>query len=103
MLIETVIRSNFMSLSKTLNALNDSTRVQILNILKEAPLSAGEICNHFSITDAAISRHLSILKDADLVRARRSGKYIYYELNISILDETILWLKTLKGGSNEIS
>ena len=67
------------------------------NLLKHSRLSAGEICNHFSISDAAVSRHLSVLKDADLIRDEREGKFIYYELNASVLEEIILWISELKG------
>ena len=70
-----------MSLQNTLKALSDPTRREILNLLKEKTLSAGEISDKFNISFAAISRHLSVLKDADLIRDSRDGKYIYYELN----------------------
>ena len=59
--------------------------------------SAGEITDHFDISAAAISRHLSVLKDADLVYDSREGKFIYYTLNTSVLEETMLWLADLKG------
>ena len=60
-------------------------------------MSAGEIAAHFSVTDASISRHLSVLKDADLIRDTREGKYIFYELNASVLEEIMLWISDLKG------
>ena len=62
-------------------------------------MSAGEITGHFDITAAAISRHLSVLKDADLIRDTREGKYIFYELNASVLEEILLWITDLKGES----
>lgn len=86
-----------MSLQTTLKALSDPIRCDILNLLKDGSLSAGDIGSHFSVTGASISRHLSVLKDADLIRDRREGKYIYYELNASVLEEVMLWLATLKG------
>lgn len=86
-----------MSLQTTLKALSDPIRRDILNLLKDGSLSAGDIGSHFSVTGASISRHLSVLKDADLIRDRREGKYIYYELNASVLEEVMLWLATLKG------
>ena len=86
-----------MSLQTTLKALADPIRRDILNLLKDGSLSAGDIGSHFSVTGASISRHLSVLKDADLIRDRREGKYIYYELNASVLEEVMLWLATLKG------
>jgi DNA-binding transcriptional ArsR family regulator len=60
-------------------------------------MSAGDIVDHFEVTGASISRHLSVLKDADLIRDRREGKYIYYELNTSVLEEIMLWVADLKG------
>lgn len=89
-----------MGMQDTLRALADPTRREILNLLKHSRLSAGEICNHFSVSDAAVSRHLSVLKDADLIRDERDereGKFIYYELNASVLEEIILWISELKG------
>lgn len=86
-----------MGLQNTLRALADPVRRDILNLLKAGRLSAGEICEHFSITDAAISRHLSVLKDADLIRDTREGKYIFYELNASVLEEIMLFITDLKG------
>ena len=86
-----------MSLQNTLKALSDPTRREILNLLKSGRLSAGEISEHFSITDAAISRHLSVLKEAELIRDTREGKFIYYDLNASVLEEILLWVKDLKG------
>ena len=86
-----------MGLQQTLKALADPTRREILNMLKGGKKSAGEICGHFDISAAAISRHLSVLKDADLVYDTREGKFIYYEINTSVLEETLLWIADLKG------
>lgn len=88
-----------MGLQQTLKALADPTRREILNLLKTGKHSAGEICDHFDITAAAISRHLSVLKDADLICDTREGKYIFYELNASVLEEIMLWITDLKGES----
>ncbi len=88
-----------MSLQNTLKALADPTRREILNLLKKGAMSAGEISENFSVSFAAVSRHLSILKDADLIRDEREGKYIYYELNASVLEEIMLWITDLKGDS----
>ena len=87
-------------LQNTLKALADPIRREILNLLKNGPLSAGEIVDHFSVTGASISRHLSVLKEADLIRDRREGKFIYYELNASVLEEIMLWITDLKGESD---
>lgn len=89
-----------MGLQNTLKALADPIRREILNLLKNGPLSAGEIVDHFSVTGASISRHLSVLKEADLIRDRREGKFIYYELNASVLEEIMLWITDLKGKSD---
>ena len=86
-----------MSLQNTMRALADPIRREILNLLKAGRLSAGEICEHFDVTGAAISRHLSVLKDADLIRDTREGKFIYYDLNASVLEEIMLWITDLKG------
>ena len=90
-----------MALQHTIKALSDSTRRDILELLKANRLSAGEICEHFSVTGASISRHLSVLKDADLIRDTREGKYIYYEINTSVLEDVMLWISTLKGANND--
>jgi DNA-binding transcriptional ArsR family regulator len=60
-------------------------------------MSAGEISEKFPVSGAAISKHLSVLKEADLIRDAREGKYIFYEINTSVLEEVMLWLKILKG------
>lgn len=86
-----------MGLQQTLKALSDPTRREILNLLKTGKRSAGDICGHFDVTAAAISRHLSVLKEADLISDTREGKYIFYELNVSVLEEIMLWITDLKG------
>ena len=86
-----------MGLQQTLKALADPIRREILNMLKGGRLSAGEITEHFPVTGASISRHLSVLKEADLVRDTREGQFIFYELNASVLEEIMLWITVLKG------
>ncbi|MBR2405830.1 MAG: winged helix-turn-helix transcriptional regulator [Clostridia bacterium] len=86
-----------MALHQTLKALADPIRREILNMLKGGRLSAGEITEHFPVTAASISRHLSVLKEADLVRDTREGQFIFYELNASVLEEIMLWVTDLKG------
>ncbi len=88
-----------MSFQQTLKALSDPTRRALLQLLKAGPMAAGDLAAHFDSTDATISHHLSILKSAGLVDASRKGKYIYYELNLSVLEEVISWLASLKGGA----
>ena len=86
-----------MGLQHTLKALADPIRREILNLLKSGRMSAGEIADHFQVTGASISRHLSVLKEADLVRDTREGQFIFYELNVSVLEEIMLWITDLKG------
>ena len=92
-----------MGIQVTIRALSDPTRRGILEMLRSGRQSAGEIASHFSVSDAAVSKHLSVLKDADLIRDAREGKYIFYELNASVLEEVLLWIMSLKKGeeSNE--
>lgn len=89
-----------MAIQNTLKALSDPIRRDILNMLKEGRMSAGDIVERFPVTGASISRHLSVLKEADLIRDTREGKYIYYELNASVLEEIMLWITDLKGEVN---
>ncbi len=88
-------------MQNTLKALSDKTRRDILTLLKQGRKSAGEIADAFPVSGAAISRHLSVLKDADLICDTREGKYIYYELNVSVLEEIMLWIKQLKGDDTD--
>lgn len=86
-----------MGIQNTMKALSDPIRREILGMLKRGRLSAGEISEQFPVSGAAISKHLSVLKDADLIRDTREGKFIFYELNTSVLEEVMLWLTGLKG------
>ena len=90
-----------MSFQQTFKALSDPTRREILTLLKQGPTPAGEIVAHFDSTGATISHHLSILKDAGLVDASKKGKFIYYELNTSVLEEVMLWISGLKGEKHD--
>ena len=90
-----------MGIQKTMKALSDPIRREILELLKAGRLSAGEITEKFPISGAAVSKHLSVLKDADLIRDTREGKFIYYELNTSVLEEVLLWLHGLKGEKHD--
>lgn len=92
-----------MGLQQTLKALADPTRREILNLLRSGKRSAGEISEQFDISAAAISRHLSVLKEADLISDTRDGKYIFYELNATVLEEILLWISDLKGEDNHDS
>lgn len=86
-----------MSLQETLKALSDPTRREILQMLRSGSKTAGEISDKFDITAAAISRHLSVLRDADLIRDQRDGKFIIYTLNTSVLEDVLFWVSNLKG------
>lgn len=89
-----------MGLQQTLKALADPIRREILNMLKKGKMSAGEINEHFSVTAPSISRHLSVLKNADLIIDTREGKFIFYDINTSVLEETMLWIADLKGDND---
>lgn len=90
-----------MGIQKTLKALSDPIRRDILEMLKSGRLSAGEISERFSVSAAAISKHLTVLKEADLIRDTREGKYIYYEINTSVLEEVLLWVLAVRGDKND--
>ena len=90
-----------MGIQNTIKALSDPIRREILELLKAGRRSAGEISNHFPVSGAAISKHLSVLRDADLIRDTREGKFIFYELNTSVLEEVLLWLGGLKGEKHD--
>ncbi len=89
-----------MGIQKTFKALSDKNRREILDLLKEGPMTAGEIGQHFPVSGATMSHHLSMLKDAGLILDDRQGKYIYYELNTSVVEELISWVSGLKGGAS---
>lgn len=86
-----------MGIQNTLKALSDPIRRQILELLKTGRMPAGEIAEKFPVSGAAVSKHLTVLKEADLIRDAREGKFIYYELNTSVLEEVMLWMVQLKG------
>lgn len=86
-----------MGLQNTIKALSDPIRREILEMLKAGRMAAGEISEKFPVSGAAISKHLSVLREADLIRDTREGKFIYYELNTSVLEEVMLWISGLKG------
>ena len=85
-----------MGIQNTLRALSDPVRREILELLRSGRLSAGEIADKFPISGAAVSKHLSVLKEADLIWDTREGKFIFYELNTSVLEEVMLWISGLK-------
>lgn len=89
-----------MGFAQTLKALSDPVRRDILIMLKQGRMSAGEIGSHFDMTGATISYHLGILKKADLLFESKEKNFIYYDLNTSVLEEIITWIAELKGDSN---
>lgn len=90
-----------MGFQETFKALSDPTRRRILDILKAGGRTAGEIGSQFDMTAATVSHHLAVLREAGLVDQDKRGKYIYYELNMSVLDELMVWIASLKGGNGD--
>lgn len=89
-----------MSFADTFKAMSDPVRREILMLLRNGRMSAGEIGSHFEMTGATISYHLNILKKAELVFESREKNFIYYDLNTSVVEELMLWLSELKGGND---
>lgn len=88
-------------MNKLFKALNDNTRRQILDKLREGDLTAGEIADLFNISKPSISHHLDILKQAELVTSYRNGQFIHYSLNTTVMDDIINWFLTFKTKENE--
>lgn len=82
-----------MGFQESIKALSDPTRRDILKLLRKQKLSAGEICGHFPTAGATVSHHLSTLKNAGLIRSEKEGKFIYYELNLSVMEELMVWFQ----------
>ena len=91
-----------MGFAETFKALSDPIRREILMVLRDGSMSAGEIGSHFDMTGATISYHLKILKKAELIFEKKEGNYIYYTLNTSVVEEVMLWLSELKGGNHDV-
>lgn len=91
-----------MGFAETFKALSDPIRREILMMLRDGSMSAGEIGSHFDMTGATISYHLKILKKAELIFEKKEKKYIYYTLNTSVIEEVMLWLSELKGGNHDV-
>ncbi len=86
-----------MGFQQTFKALSDENRREILNLLKKGPMTAGEIVEHFSLSGATVSHHLSVLREAGLILDEKQGKFIRYELNMSVVEELLEWVAALKG------
>lgn len=91
-----------MGFAETFKALSDPIRREILMMLRDGSMSAGEIGVHFDMTGATISYHLKILKKAELIFEKKENNYIYYTLNTSVVEEVMLWLSELKGGNHDV-
>ena len=94
-------RGGILGISETLKAISDPVRREIMELLKYEKKTAGDIAAHFDLTNATVSYHLSMLKKAGLVAETRYKKYIYYELNISVFEELLIWIKSLGGEKDE--
>lgn len=90
-----------MGFQDTFKALSDPTRRKILDILKTGAQTAGDIANQFGLSNATVSHHLAVLRDAGLIDQDKRGKFIYYELNMSVLDEMMGWVASLRGGGDD--
>jgi ArsR family transcriptional regulator, arsenate/arsenite/antimonite-responsive transcriptional repressor len=77
-------------------ALNDPTRREIVDLLKEGDMTAGDIADHFNISKPSISHHLDLLRQAEIVTSEKKGQFIYYSLNATVLDEIVTWFMGLK-------
>ncbi|WP_203268915.1 autorepressor SdpR family transcription factor [Streptococcus uberis] len=88
-----------MSFAQTFKALSDPIRRDILTLLKDGQMSAGDIANQFDLAQASISYHLMILKKADLIQETKVKNFIYYDINTSVLEDIMIWLKEIKEDS----
>jgi len=88
-------------LNAIFKALNDPTRREILDLLKEKDLTAGEIADQFNISKPSISHHLDLLKQAALVVSVKEGQFVYYSLNTTVMDEMIKWIVSLQSQKNK--
>jgi ArsR family transcriptional regulator, arsenate/arsenite/antimonite-responsive transcriptional repressor len=90
-----------MKMNLVYKALADPTRRDILSLLRNKDLTAGEIADHFRISKPSISHHLNLLKQADLVHAEKEGQYIYYSINTTVLQDVLAWLLSLQEGKGK--
>ena len=90
-----------MSFAETFKALSDPARREILIMLKNKRMSAGDIASNFEMTGATVSYHLSVLKKADLVYETKQKNFVFYELNTSVFEEIMLWFAQFKEEDHE--
>ena len=89
-------------LNTLFKALNDPTRREILELLKDKDLTAGEIADQFNISKPSISHHLDLLRQAGLVVSVKEGQYMYYSLNTTVMDEMLKWIISLQSQKNKV-
>lgn len=89
------------AVSKILSALSDDTRRRVLEILKKGKISSGDLAKELDMTPQALSYHLSKLKKADLIYETKHKNFIFYELNLTVLDEAVMWMMNLRGDNND--
>ena len=90
-------------LNSLFKALNDPTRREILELLKEKDLTAGEIADQFNISKPSISHHLDLLRQAGLVTSAKEGQFVFYSLNTTVMDEMLKWIISLQSQKNKSS
>ena len=90
-----------MGFAETFKALSDPARREILLMLRNKKMSAGDIASHFDMTGATVSYHLSVLKKADLVYETKQKNFVFYELNTSVFEEIMLWFAQFKGENSD--
>ena len=90
-----------MAVSKILSALSDNNRRRVLEILKKGKISSGDLAKELEMTPQALSYHLSKLKKADLIYETKHKNFIYYELNLTVLDEALMWIVNLRGENDD--
>ncbi len=91
------------AVSEILTALADNTRRRVLEILKKGKISSGDLAKELDMTPQALSYHLSKLKKADLIYETKQKNFIYYELNLTVLDEAVMWIVNLRGENDDKS
>ena len=89
------------AVSKILSALSDDTRRKVLEILKKGKISSGDLAKELDMTPQALSYHLSKLKKADLIYETKHKNFIFYELNLTVLDEAVMWIMNLRGENDD--
>ncbi|WKF84936.1 autorepressor SdpR family transcription factor [Lacticaseibacillus pantheris] len=90
-----------MAMTETLKAIADPVRREILELLKQHSYSAGEIADHFELSQATVSYHLKLLKQAELISERREKNFIYYDINASVFEDVLTWIYSIGGSHHE--